>query len=84
MLSCMAGRQPADMDSMMPRLRLPGRLVGRRLTLEDGQLAAVFEYDDGLVITLIPLDDQVRFKANREYAVDGDGVVVFAAATRPS
>ena len=50
----------------------------------DGQLAAVYTYQDGLVVTLIVGEDQVRFKANRSWTVDEDGVVVFEGIGKPA
>ena len=39
-------------NSRLPKLWLPGKVVSQRLTVEDGQVAVVSTYDDGLVVTL--------------------------------
>ena len=58
--------------------------MGQRLAVEDGQLAVVCTYSDGLVVTFYVDDDEVRFEANRSWTVDEDGVVVFQGAGKPS
>jgi hypothetical protein len=67
-----------------PKLCAPGRVVDRQLIVEDGELAVVYAYDDGLVVTLfVEEDGGARFRANRQWTVDEEtGVVIFSAAVQ--
>ena len=73
-----------SIEARIPKLCLAGRVVSRRLAFEGGQLAAVYTYDDGLVVTFYVDEDRVRFEANRNWTVDEDGVVVFEGGGTPS
>ena len=73
-----------SIESRIPKLFLPGRVVSRQLSVEHGQLGAVYVYEGGLVVTFFVDADRVRFEANRSWTVDEDGVVVFAGLGRPS
>ena len=76
--------QLGSVESRVPRLCLPGRVVGQRLAVEGGQLAVVCTYSDGLVVTFYVDEEGVRFEANRSWTTDEDGVVVFAGTGKPS
>ena len=77
-------RPMESIESRIPRLCLSGRVVARRLAVEGGQLAVVYTYSDGLVVTFYVDADRVWFEANRSWTVDEDGVVVFQGAGKPS
>jgi hypothetical protein len=52
--------------------------------VEDGQLAAVYINEDGLVATLIVDEDRVLFQANRSWTVDEEGVVSLKGIRGPT
>ena len=66
-----------SLESRLPKMYLPGELVGRYLNVENSEISVTYVYDDGLRVTFWVEEDRVRWEANRPWRKREDGVVLF-------